>query len=107
MGVQNSDGEGEQRGRSNESAEWHHGQGGNAEKVVVMVVDQLKCKNHTGLNLRWRGTRYYEKPTRARQRVNYEKCTAIYNEDMSNKVSRRNISNIHHSLNLYYFRFAS
>ena len=35
---------------------------------------------------RWRGTRYYEKPTRARQRVNYEKCTAIYNEDMSNKV---------------------
>ena len=70
-----------------------------------MVVDQ--CKNHTGLNFRWRGTRYYEKPTRARQRVNYEKCTAIYNEDMSNKVSRRNISNIHHSLNLYYFRFAS
>ena len=107
MGVQDSDGEGEQRGRSNESAEWHHGQGGNAEKVVVMVVDQLKCKNHIGLNLRWRGTRYYEKPTRARQRVNYEKCTAIYNEDMSNKVSRRNISNIHHSLNLYYFRFAS
>ena len=105
MGVQNSDGEGEQRGRSNESAEWHHGQGGNAEKVVVMVVDQ--CKNHTGLNFRWRGTRYYEKPTRARQRVNYEKCTAIYNEDMSNKVSRRNISNIHHSLNFYYFRFAS
>jgi len=39
-----------------------------------------------GMLKRWRGTRYYEKPTRARQRVNYEKCTAIYNEDMSNKV---------------------
>ena len=48
MGVQDSDGEGEQRGRSNESAEWHHGQGGNAEKVVV---DKLKCKNHLGQEL--------------------------------------------------------
>ena len=103
MGVQDSDGEGEQRGRSNESAEWHHGQGGNAEKVVV---DQLMCKNHTGLYPRWRGTRYYEKPTRARQRVNYEKCTAIYNEDMSNKVPRRK-SNINYSVNFYHFRFAS
>ena len=64
------------------------------------------CKNHTGLDLRWRGTRYYEKPTRARQRVNYEKCTAIYNEDMSNKVPRRK-SNINYSVNFYHFRFAS
>ena len=103
MGIQDSYGEGEQRRRSNESSEWHHGQGGNAEKVVV---DKLKCKNHTGPTPRWRGTRYYEKPTRARQRVNYEKCTAIYNEDMSNKVPLRK-SDIHYSVNFYHFRFAS
>ena len=66
----------------------------------------MKCKNHTGLTPRWRGTRYYEKPTRARQRVNYEKCTAIYNEDMSNKVPQRK-SNIFYSANSYHFRFAS
>ena len=71
-----------------------------------MVVDQLKYKTYTGLTPRWRGTRYYEKPTRARQRVNYEKCTAIYNEDMSNKVPRRK-SNIHYSFNFYFLRFAS
>jgi len=39
-----------------------------------------------GMLKRWRGTRYYEKPTQTRQRVNYEKCKAIYDEDMSNKV---------------------
>ena len=42
MGVQDSDGEGEQRGRSNESAEWHHGQGGDAEKVVVFKLRSAK-----------------------------------------------------------------
>ena len=61
MGVQDSDGEGEQRGRSNESAEWHHGQGGNAEKVVVMVVDKLKCKNHTGVNTAYRQFFFFSK----------------------------------------------
>ena len=56
-----------------------------------------------GMLKRWRGTRCYEKPTQVadfvflkgvfylihyqtRQRVNYEKCKAIYDEDMSNKV---------------------
>ena len=39
-----------------------------------------------GLLKRWRGTRYYETPTRTRQRVNFERCRAIYNEDMQNKV---------------------
>lgn len=34
----------------------------------------------------WRRTRYYEKPTQARRRINYEKCKAIYNEDMDRKI---------------------
>ena len=28
----------------------------------------------------------YEKPTRARGRINYERTRAIYNEDMQNKI---------------------
>jgi len=39
-----------------------------------------------GLTKRWKGTRVYEKPTWARNRVNYEKCRAIYDEDMRNKI---------------------
>merc|ERR1719481_413528 len=36
---------------------------------------------------RWRGTRYYETPTKTRRRVNFETCKAIYDEDMSNKIN--------------------
>jgi len=39
-----------------------------------------------GMTKRWRLTRTYEKPTWARNRVNYEKCKTIYDEDMRNKV---------------------
>ncbi|XP_012235368.1 small ribosomal subunit protein bS21m [Linepithema humile] len=34
----------------------------------------------------YRRTRYYEKPTQVRRRVNFEKCKAIYNEDMNRKI---------------------
>ncbi|KZC04659.1 PREDICTED: 28S ribosomal protein S21, mitochondrial [Dufourea novaeangliae] len=34
----------------------------------------------------FRRTRYYEKPTQTRRRVNYEKCKAIYDEDMNRKI---------------------
>ncbi|XP_078037232.1 mitochondrial ribosomal protein S21 [Augochlora pura] len=34
----------------------------------------------------YRRTRTYEKPTQTRRRINYEKCRAIYNEDMSRKI---------------------
>ncbi|XP_050439424.1 28S ribosomal protein S21, mitochondrial [Adelges cooleyi] len=34
----------------------------------------------------YRRTRYYEKPTQMRRRVNFEKCKAIYNEDMDRKI---------------------
>lgn len=34
----------------------------------------------------YRRTRRYEKPFQARRRVNFEKCKAIYNEDMNRKI---------------------
>ncbi|GAB1869894.1 28S ribosomal protein S21, mitochondrial [Camponotus japonicus] len=34
----------------------------------------------------YRRTRYYEKPTYVRRRINFEKCKAIYNEDMERKI---------------------
>lgn len=34
----------------------------------------------------FRRTRYYEKPTQVRRRINYERCKAFYNEDMQRKI---------------------
>lgn len=34
----------------------------------------------------FRRTRYYEKPNQVRRRVNYERCKAIYDEDMSRRI---------------------
>ena len=39
-----------------------------------------------GLFQRWMQTRRYEKPFKHRQRINYERCKAIYNEDMQNRI---------------------
>lgn len=35
----------------------------------------------------WRRTRYYEKPTYVRRRLNWEKTKAIYDEDMKRKIN--------------------
>ncbi|XP_043256345.1 28S ribosomal protein S21, mitochondrial-like [Colletes gigas] len=34
----------------------------------------------------FRRTRYFERPSQARRRINYEKCKAIYDEDMNRKI---------------------
>ncbi|KAL1494956.1 hypothetical protein ABEB36_010456 [Hypothenemus hampei] len=34
----------------------------------------------------FRRTRYYEKPFQVRRRINFERCKAIYNEDMDRKI---------------------
>uniref|UniRef100_A0A0V0G8X2 Putative mitochondrial ribosomal protein n=3 Tax=Triatominae TaxID=70999 RepID=A0A0V0G8X2_TRIDM len=39
-----------------------------------------------GILDQYRRTRYYEKPFQQRKRINYEKCKAIYNEDMTRKI---------------------
>ena len=40
-----------------------------------------------GMFQRYMRTRRYEKPTQARQRINYERSRAIYNEDMTNRIT--------------------
>ena len=39
-----------------------------------------------GMTARWKLTRRYEKPTWARNRINFERSKAIYNEDMDNRI---------------------
>ncbi|CAK9796852.1 28S ribosomal protein S21, mitochondrial [Anthophora quadrimaculata] len=39
-----------------------------------------------GIFEQYRYTRYYEKPTQTRRRINYERCKAIYSEDMNRKI---------------------
>ncbi|GAB0087281.1 Ribosomal protein S21 [Sergentomyia squamirostris] len=39
-----------------------------------------------GIFEQYRRTRFYEKPFQTRRRVNFEKCKAIYNEDMNRKI---------------------
>ncbi|XP_065165473.1 small ribosomal subunit protein bS21m [Atheta coriaria] len=39
-----------------------------------------------GILDQFRRTRYYEKPFQFRRRINYERCKAIYNEDMDRKI---------------------
>lgn len=42
--------------------------------------------NAEGLFQQYRLTRYFERPTRTRRRINFERCKAIYDEDMSRKI---------------------
>ena len=42
--------------------------------------------SNEGMYQRWMLTRRYEKPFQTRQRINYERCKAVYNEDMGNRV---------------------
>ncbi|KAL3277114.1 hypothetical protein HHI36_012471 [Cryptolaemus montrouzieri] len=39
-----------------------------------------------GILEQYRRTRYYEKPFQVRRRVNYERCKALYDEDMNRKI---------------------
>ncbi|KAI1290327.1 28S ribosomal protein S21, mitochondrial [Halotydeus destructor] len=56
-----------------------------------MVEEAFRAVNKIlgseGLFDLWRRTRYYEKPFNTRRRVNYEKCKAIYDEDMKRKIA--------------------
>nr|XP_050866222.1 28S ribosomal protein S21, mitochondrial [Vespula vulgaris]XP_050866230.1 28S ribosomal protein S21, mitochondrial [Vespula vulgaris] len=42
--------------------------------------------NAEGIFQQYRLTRYFERPTRTRRRINYERCKAIYDEDMARKI---------------------
>ncbi|XP_043526148.1 28S ribosomal protein S21, mitochondrial [Frieseomelitta varia] len=58
-------------------------QNNNLEKANRLLNSILSKE---GVFEQYRRTRYYEKPTQTRRRINYEKCKAIYCEDMTRKI---------------------
>ncbi|XP_015592501.1 28S ribosomal protein S21, mitochondrial [Cephus cinctus] len=52
----------------------------NAFRILNRILGQEEILDQ------YRRTRYYEKPTQVRRRINYERCKAIYDEDMSRKI---------------------
>ncbi|XP_029038281.1 28S ribosomal protein S21, mitochondrial isoform X2 [Osmia bicornis bicornis] len=58
-------------------------QNNNIEKAARLLNSIL---SREGIFTQFRRTRYYEKPTATRRRINYEKCKAIYHEDMERKI---------------------
>ncbi|XP_071878705.1 mitochondrial ribosomal protein S21 [Bombus fervidus] len=58
-------------------------QNNNVEKASRLLNSILSKE---GIFEQYRRTRYYEKPTQTRRRINYEICKAIYTEDMNRKV---------------------
>ncbi|XP_037548746.1 28S ribosomal protein S21, mitochondrial [Nematolebias whitei] len=53
----------------------------NAYKILNRVLSQ------DGILAAARSKRYFEKPFRQRQRINFEKCKRIYNTEMAKKIS--------------------
>ncbi|XP_076763942.1 mitochondrial ribosomal protein S21 [Xylocopa sonorina] len=58
-------------------------QDNNLEKASRLLNNILSKE---GIFEQFRYSRYYEKPTHARRRVNFERCRAYYCEDMNRKI---------------------
>lgn len=56
---------------------------GNVDEAV-RVLNSIMSKE--GWFDQWRRTRYYEKPTQFRSRINYEIAKSLYDEDMNRKI---------------------
>ncbi|GLV34555.1 mitochondrial ribosomal protein S21 [Carabus blaptoides fortunei] len=56
----------------------------NDVEAASRILNRILGKE--GIFDQFRRTRYYEKPFQTRRRVNFEKCKAIYNEDMDRKI---------------------
>ncbi|XP_059469688.1 small ribosomal subunit protein bS21m [Neocloeon triangulifer] len=56
---------------------------GNIEQACRLLN---RIMGREGFFEQYRLTRYYEKPFETRRRINFNKCKAIYNEDMSRKI---------------------
>ena len=56
--------------------------------IVYLVNFQTLLLNevHSHLYVQLRQRRYYEKPTKKRERLEYEKCHRLYNREMKSKV---------------------
>ena len=79
---QDCDGSGEQHWWGNADIEWYHGQGGDDQEM-----ERYQGLWETNLGRFWlRFLSFSESYFQARNRVNYEKCKTIYDEDMRNKI---------------------
>ncbi|XP_032673835.1 28S ribosomal protein S21, mitochondrial [Odontomachus brunneus] len=58
-------------------------QNNDVDKACHMLSRILHKEDILG---QYRRTRYFEKPTQVRRRINFEKCKAIYTEDMARKI---------------------
>ncbi|KAK5641713.1 hypothetical protein RI129_010260 [Pyrocoelia pectoralis] len=56
----------------------------NDVESACKVLNRILGKE--GILEQYRRTRYYEKPFQFRRRINFERCKAIYNEDMERKI---------------------
>jgi small subunit ribosomal protein S21 len=56
---------------------------GNVDEAVRVLTSIM---GKEGWFDQWRRTRYYEKPTRFRARINYEIAKSLYDEDMTRKI---------------------
>lgn len=45
-----------------------------------------KIMGKEGFFDQFRRSRYYEKPTQVRRRINYERCKSLYDEDMNRRI---------------------
>lgn len=55
----------------------------NVDQAVGMLNRML---SREGILDQFRRMQYYEKACQVRRRINYERCKAFYNEDMSRKI---------------------
>ncbi|XP_034242158.1 28S ribosomal protein S21, mitochondrial [Thrips palmi] len=56
-----------------------------AVEEAMGVLNNIMARD--GFFEQYRRTRFYEKPTEMRRRVNYTKCKSIYNEEMSRRLA--------------------
>ncbi|KAJ8688619.1 hypothetical protein QAD02_024414 [Eretmocerus hayati] len=56
----------------------------NQVEAACRTLNRILAKD--GILDQFRRTRYYEKPTKVRRRVNYQRCKAIYDEDMDRRI---------------------
>lgn len=54
--------------------------------VLIYSIHSYRVMGQEKLLDIWRRTRYFEKPFNTRRRINWEKCKAIYDEDMTRKI---------------------
>ncbi|KAK3915307.1 28S ribosomal protein S21, mitochondrial [Frankliniella fusca] len=57
---------------------------GGVDEAMALLNNVM---SRDGFFEQFRRTRFYEKPFEMRRRVNYTKCRAIYNEEMSRRLA--------------------